>query len=212
MALKLFTEEWKDAYVRERDAYTLMIHRGVKRCIPHVFYKGAMPRWKWDGEQPDDYNYVHRDELLYGLVMDYFEDCREIDMNMADLHLAEMLGETLKLIHEAGVVHRAIEERNILLVRESGKTRIVWIDFSHAWAGQGYKGALPLEWDMFRGFLMDTMVLLACHVLRRTCQDLRVINEDILDKKFPRLPRESERTPSIPGEIPQLIEIHVPAG
>jgi serine/threonine protein kinase len=191
-ALKLFTEEWKDAYVRERDAYTLMIHRGVKRCIPHVFYQGVLPRWKWDGEQSDDYEYVKRDEMLYGLVMDYFEDCREIDMKMTDMYLAEMLGETLKLIHEGGVVHRNIEERNILLVRESGKTRIVWIDFSNAWAGPMYKGTRSLEWDTFRGFLMDTMVFLAYSNWRLISQDPRVINDDILDQKFPRMPRESE--------------------
>ena len=201
-ALKLFTEDWKDAYVRERDAYTLMIHRGVKRCIPHVFYQGALPRWKWDGEQPDDYEYVKKDEMLYGLVMDYFEDCREIDMKMVDMHLAEILGETLKLIHKGGIVHGNIEERNILLVRESAKTRVVWIDFSNAWAGPMFKGTQPLEWDTFCGFLMDTMVLLAGNSRKLISQDPRVINDDILDQKFPRMPRESEEDPEMSPKTP----------
>ena len=162
-AVKLFTEESKGAYERERDAFALMIHRGVKRCIPRISYQAVWPRWKWDGEQPDDYEFVNRDEILYGLVMEYFENCREIDMKTVDLHTAEMLGETLKLIHEGGVVHRHIEERNILLVRESGKTRIAWVGFSYSWSGKAYQSSGPPEWDMFRRFLLDNMVLQSLH-------------------------------------------------
>lgn len=155
--VKLFTEEWKDAYYRERDAYTLMIHRGLKRCIPTVFFKAELPRWKWDGQQPT-YGRHNRDEILYGLVMEYFEDCEEINMRKADVYMAEMLGRSLEMIHDAGVLHRDIEERNILLVREAGTVRIVWIDFSCAWSGEVYQETRPLEWDMFRGFLLETMV------------------------------------------------------
>ena len=159
--IKLFTEEWHDAYQRELDAYTLMIHRGVKRCIPQVWYKQSWPRWKWDGEQHGDYHEYDQDEILDGLVMEYFEDCREIDMKKADIHLAVALGETLQRIHDAGVVHNDIEERNILLVRESGKIRIVWIDFSCAWSGPDFRPPNPVEWNWFRGFLLDTMVILS---------------------------------------------------
>jgi serine/threonine protein kinase len=158
LCLKLFNQEWKDAYERELGAYTLLIHRGVRRCIPNVYYSCEWPRWKWDGAQPDDYSYVDRDETLYGLVMEYFEDCEEIDLKRVDLHTIEMLGKTLDLIQEAGVIHRDYEERNILLVREAGKVRIVWIDFSCAWSGKIFQGPDAIERDLFRCFLSDNMV------------------------------------------------------
>lgn len=135
-----------------------MIHRGVKRCIPDVYHKRQWPRWKWDGGKPDDYDHVDRNEILYGLVMEYFDDCQEIDMKRADIKLAEVLGQTFERILDAGVIHNDIEERNILLVRESNSVRIVWIDFSSAWSGEIYLNARSQEWDMFRGFLLESMV------------------------------------------------------
>lgn len=90
--------------------------------------------------------------------MEYFEDCRPLDLSVADLSLAEQLGKTLEQIHQSGVVHRDIEERNILLVREAGKVRVVWIDFSSSWSGPQYDWDRSIEWDEFRGFLLQNMV------------------------------------------------------
>lgn len=155
---KLFNSDEIDAYHRELNAYALLIHRGVKRCIPQVYFKREWPRWKWDGNQVDFYGVHDRDEILYGIVMEYFEDFQEIEMRKADLHTAELLGKTFERILDAGVIHNDIEERNILLVRESGNVRIVWIDFSCAWSGTIYLATRSSEWDMFRGFLRETMV------------------------------------------------------
>ena len=88
-----------------------------------------------DGLQPDNYDDVGRDEVLYGIVMEYFPDCQRIDMKMATLHLADLLARTFKMILDAGVIHNDIDERNIMRVRESGKARVSWIDFSSAWSG-----------------------------------------------------------------------------
>jgi len=159
VCLKLFTQQFYDAYERERSAYTMMIHRGVKRCIPYVYYRGELPRSKWDGNQPDDYNIFDSEEILYGLVMDYFEDCEPLDLRKVDIHIAELLSSTLSLIHQAGVQHNDIAERNILLVREDGTVRIVWIDFSCAWTGKVYADfRCPGDWNMFVGFLYKTLV------------------------------------------------------
>jgi serine/threonine protein kinase len=144
------------------------------------------------------------DEILYGLVMEYFDDFQEIDMKKADIHLAEVLGKTLERIHEGGVIHNDIEERNILLVREAGSVRIVWIDFSCAWTGIQFKGTRRLEWDMFCGFLFDNMVpfpsLLASIV--NVFQDPNIISDEVLDEKFPRKPLESSTPPPNVGVHP----------
>ena len=149
-------------YDREKAAYTLLSHHGVKRCIPEVYFVEEWPRWKFDGEQPDNYSMVNREEILYGLFMDYFEDCQEIDMKRATLHLAEVVGKTLGMIHEAGVIHNDIAERNILLVREDGRVRVVWIDFSCAWTGRQFEHTRSIEWRTFRGFIFQRMVKDPC--------------------------------------------------
>ena len=158
LCLKLFTEEWKDMYEHERDAYTLMLHRGVRCCIPGIYFAQECPRWKFDGLQPDTYAVGQRDEILYGLFMEYFEDCQEIVLRRGTLRLAEILAQTLEIIHEAGVIHNDIAERNILLVREAGKVRVVWIDFSCAWVGRQFQGTRPIEWNCFTSFLFKRMV------------------------------------------------------
>jgi serine/threonine protein kinase len=116
------------------------------------------PRWKWDGNQPDEDTELDRKEELYGLVMEYFQDCESINLRRVNLRMAEVIGGTLEMIHSACVVHRDIAERNVLLVREDGQSRVVWIDFSCAWSGQEYTRTTILEWDMFRGFLYEGMV------------------------------------------------------
>jgi len=85
--------------------------------------------------------------------MEYFEDCEHVNLRKASLRLAEVLGRTLEMIHEAGVVHGDIAERNVLLVREGSIVRVVWIDFSCAWSGPQYLPTTALEWAKFRGFV-----------------------------------------------------------
>jgi len=156
--LKLFVRDEYHSYEREVNAYAYLNQRGVKRCIPLVYYRRAWPRWRWDGAQPDDYNEHDRDEILYGIVMEFFEDCQEIDMRKADIRTAQVLAQSLERIHEALVVHRDIEERNILVLREAGKQRIVFIDFSSAWLGFAFKPTRSLEWNEFRAFLYENIV------------------------------------------------------
>ena len=146
VCIKLYTEQWKDAYVRESSAYALLVHRGIKRCIPEIHYAGELSRSRWDGEQPE---YTNPDEILYGIVMEFFEDCEELDLRRLTLPLAEVIARALRQIHEARVLHNDLAERNILLVRESGQIRVVWVDFSCAWSG---KMGRPLLWE-YRGLV-----------------------------------------------------------
>jgi len=137
----------------------MMQHKGVRRCIPYVYFRGELPRWRWEGKQPADYQFGLGDEILYGLVMEYFEDCEQIDMAKVGLGTAERLAHTISLIHQAGVQHNDIDERNILLVREDGTVRIVWIDFSCAWTGKVYYDAnCASDWDDFRAMLYEALV------------------------------------------------------
>lgn len=184
-AIKLFNGKFRDAYERERDAYTLLTHRRVRRCIPEVYHHAEWPRWKWDGLQPDNYEDVDRDELLYGIVMEYFPDCQQIDMKRADLRLADLLALTFQMIMDAGVIHNDIDERNIMIVRESGKARVVWIDFSSAWSGVEFLSTYgrSMQWDMFRAFLLEEMVrpiLVSTHLpLGPQCNDDRHLGRTI---------------------------------
>ena len=60
-------------------------------------------------------------------------DFREVDFSCIDLPTAYAVGRALIRIHEARVMHGDMAERNILLVRQFGVIRPVWIDFSCAW-------------------------------------------------------------------------------
>jgi tRNA A-37 threonylcarbamoyl transferase component Bud32 len=92
--------------------------------------------------------------------MEYFEDFEAVNLSKASVRLAEVMGQTLEMIHGTGVVHGDIAERNILLVRENGMVRVVWIDFSCAWAGRQYLDtATDMEWNKFRDLLDKGMVL-----------------------------------------------------
>lgn len=156
--LKLFREDDEDAYRREIHAYVVMKEKGLKRCIPTPYFTAIWPRWKWDGEQPDDYSTLDREEILYGIVMEFFEDCQEIDLKRVNLKMAGALLRTLDMMHETGVYHRDIEDRNILLVKEEGQVRVVWIDFSSAWIGLQYGRSQARDWNDLRAILVENMV------------------------------------------------------
>lgn len=146
VCLKLFSEEWKDAYEREAAAYALMIHRGVKRCIPTVYWVGELSLSQWNGkERKEEDGDEHDNEIYYGIVMEYFENFREVDFESIDLPTAMAVARALNRIHEARIYHGDMEERNILLVRESRVVRAVWIDFSCAWIN-AYGTTLDREW------------------------------------------------------------------
>lgn len=162
VCVKLFSEEWKDAYEREASAYALMMHRGVRRCIPEVYWKGALPISQWNGEQPvgsglDESKSEGELDMYYGLVMEYFDDFKEIRFDRIDIRTAEAVGRALVRIHEARVLHDDMAERNILLVRHSGGIRAVWIDFSCAWV-DAYATTMDDEWNSFLYYLGQGMV------------------------------------------------------
>jgi hypothetical protein len=140
--LKLFSEEWEEEYDREVAAYALMVHRKVKRCIPHVYWKGAKSLSEWNGKDGD----ATGDEIWYGIAMEYFEDFRELQFEKIDAVTAEAVARALNRIHEARIRHGDMQEQNILLVRENGVVRAVWIDFSCAEIN-AYAEILDSEWE-----------------------------------------------------------------
>jgi hypothetical protein len=158
VCIKLFTEEWKEAYLREAGAYALLAYRGVRHCIPHVYWKGIMPLSWWDG---DTSTMSDGNELRYGLVMEWFDDYQEVHYETLDLRTAEVLGHAIDQIHAAKVLHNDLSEDNILLVRESGKLRLVIIDFSCCWLN-AHRDRFEDEYQSFLGGLTHRMVTAAC--------------------------------------------------
>ena len=129
-----------------------------------------MQRYKWDGEQPDDYRYRDQYEVLWGIVMEFFDDSEQVDLRRADLALLENIAEALRWIHSV-VPHGDISENSILLVKENGISRVVWIGFSRAlaqrdepwtWGGDINWRRPPFlcskEWDQFRNLLLENTV------------------------------------------------------
>ena len=158
--LKLFKPDWPDAFERERDAYALLLHRGVHRCIPKILFQGQLPQWKWNGqtgpkpkdEEDDEEDDEENETLVGGIVMEWFEGCQRVKFERMKVPMLQVLGQTLKRILDAGVAHRDIEERNILLVRDpqTATFRLVWIDFSEAWSGRKHMRDCVYDWARFR--------------------------------------------------------------
>src|ERR1700737_1659205 len=161
VCMKLFSEEWKPAFEREALAYAFLIHRGVQRCIPKVYWKGAFPIWRWNGDQPeasDTYGLESEEpaEIYYGLVMEYFDDFKELEFDCIDVSTAKAVAYALIRIHEARVMHEDLAERNILLVRQSGAIRVVLVDFSCSWVNVFPEVMEEHEWGGFLSVLEST--------------------------------------------------------
>jgi len=98
VCVKLFTEECAEEYDREAYAYEMLIHRQVKRCIPEVYWKGSFPLSRWNG---DIGSHNENDHIYHGLVMEYFDDFKELDFSRIDIATAEAVGRALIRIHGA---------------------------------------------------------------------------------------------------------------
>jgi hypothetical protein len=155
--LKLFKSERKESYDRESSAYALLIHRGVRQCIPSVRWKGAFPLSHWEGRHAPS----KEEEIQYGLVMEYFEDYDQVEFSNLGVLAAEAIGRALGRIHEARVGHGDIDGRNTLFVREAESVRVVWMDFSFAWV-HASEEVMAMEWDAFVAKLEFNMVIHRC--------------------------------------------------
>jgi hypothetical protein len=158
VCLKLFTEECAEEYDREAYAYEMLIHRQVKRCIPEVYWKGSFPLSRWNGDIGSN---NENDDIYHGLVMEYFDDFKELDFSRIDIATAEAVGLALIKIHEARTVHGDLAERNILLVREAGAVRPVWVDFSCADVNV-FPLLLNAEWG---GFIVELRKNMVIHIM-----------------------------------------------
>ena len=150
----MYQEEWKAAYEREAYAYALLAYRGVRRCIPEVYWKGELPKWRWNGGHGE---FNDPNGLLYGLVMEWFEDCQQVEFSTLDIPTAEAIGRALDRVHAARVMHGDLQGQNILLVREHKAVRVVLIDFSVAWLNCHHWN-VDNEYDGFLGKLLHRMV------------------------------------------------------
>ncbi|MGC2661715.1 MAG: protein kinase, partial [Bryobacteraceae bacterium] len=76
-------------------------------------------------------------ELLEGLTLaDHLLEQGPIPWRQAEA-IVQQLCEGLKCIHEAGVVHRDLKSRNIMLVERNGMRQAVVMDFGLAWEATG---------------------------------------------------------------------------
>jgi hypothetical protein len=103
----------------------------------------------WDDDSQASSNQRSEEgRIYYGIVMEYFDDFRELDYSNVDLQTAEAVARALCRVHEARILHGDTAERNILLVRKFGVVRAVWIDYSCSWIN-AYGATLDSEWGSF---------------------------------------------------------------
>jgi len=229
LCLKLFSERWEEEYHREVYAYAFLIHHQVKNCIPQVYWKGELPLSRWgggpappgDGEIEEWYGDSEAasnqnssgERIYYGIVMEYFDDFREIDYSKLNVQTGEAVARALSRIHEARILHGDIAERNILLVRKSGKVRPVWIDFSCSWIN-AYGYPLDREWGAFiqefyqyavgPGLIRTDLIRTAKCSPLRSFKDLKQCEkpeDDTIEQKLPKCgtveyPTTSSRNPT----------------
>jgi len=108
-------------FEHEALGYAALVHRGVRRCVPDVYGIALRTREGWDGEQP---SYGDASELFYGIVMESFEECREVDFKCLDVPTPRIIVQTLTRIHKANIHRGDIARRNMLFVKELGRVRV----------------------------------------------------------------------------------------
>ena len=111
-------------YDSETAAYEYLAHNGVYHWIPHVFGTAVRSPAQWglehvDGDEEGDY---------YGILMEWIEGGEELTEDNVRAHHVVSFIRGLVRMHDAGVIHNDIEDRNMLVV--PGSERAVWIDFS----------------------------------------------------------------------------------
>jgi hypothetical protein len=154
VCLKLFTDEWKAAYERESWSYEVLQFRGVERCIPDVYWKGSFPASKWGNTGSHS---GEEEPILHGIVMEFLEDCREIEFSRVKMPMGLQIARALRNVHKAHIRHGDTDENNLLIVRDTNKLRPVWIDFSCAWVLVSRK-TLDTEYGDFVAEMLNKMV------------------------------------------------------
>jgi serine/threonine protein kinase len=131
--LKLFSKDQKERYTREVIAYRHLCHFNVPSLgvVPNVY--GVLPsinrkqlREMLGDAKPEG---VQISVPASAVLLEYIEGTRPTADNMT-YELAQKAIDGLRAIHEARVLHKDIDARNILVQPAAGK--VVWIDFSIA--------------------------------------------------------------------------------
>ena len=151
--LKLFREDNLSEYNDEIAAYSHLNHAGVEYHIPKVYGVGRRTLLGW-GIDTDT-----NDTKYYGILMEWLDGERLTRQNITTDH-AITLVTGLSKIHEAGVLHCDIFDRNILIIPNS--KRAVWIDFSSAQTKDVWEKLFPQEMYLSGGLLIGYVFFCFC--------------------------------------------------
>jgi len=134
VVLKVFSKQFKSRYVRETNAYRFLYHYGVpaERVVPQVI--GVVPtinKKKLEAMLQDSIPEGLSITLpASGVLLEYIDGSQRASAAVMTPAIAKEALYGLQLIHNAHVLHKDAEARNILIYPDSG--RVVWIDFSSA--------------------------------------------------------------------------------
>jgi len=130
VALKFFSEAWKEKFEAEVRAYEFLVHSSVSGVVPTVY--GCDRDWDLERLQKTLGNTREPTSRLRPpvsvVMMEYISESVPLSPDNVTWRICKEVLRGLYLIHSAQVLQRDVAERNILVVSSTG--RVVWVDFS----------------------------------------------------------------------------------
>jgi len=133
VALKIFSETWKEKFEREVHSYEFLEHSSVSGVVPVAY--GCDRDWNHEKLREVLGTALVQTSSLQTpvsvIMLEFIADSAPLSADNITWRICKEVLRGLDLIHSAQVLHHDIGQRNILVVPSTG--RVVWIDFSSSY-------------------------------------------------------------------------------
>lgn len=122
--LKLFRKGWDTPYFLETTAYAYLRLARVEDFVPKFYGYDSRTPSQWGL----DTIFGEKDGMFYGILLEWLEGAERLSSQNMTLDNVVDFIRGLAQIHNAGILHNDIFERNMLVIPAT--KRAVWVDFS----------------------------------------------------------------------------------
>jgi len=146
--LKIYQQGWDTPYYLETTAYAYLRRAQVEEFVPKFYGYDFRNPSDWGLHGATDVN----EEPVYGILLEWLDGAEQLsEQNMDSAVVIDFIRGIIQ-IHNAGILHNDIFERNMLVLPSK---RSVWVDFSCAKMGR--EDIHDQEASALAGFAIETV-------------------------------------------------------